>query len=57
MLNVICQAVRPTTNSKITVMVPQHVGTNPCDCAQWIGEEFDWQFIPMSFEIKPEKQI
>ena len=27
MLNVICQAVRPTTNSKITVMVPQHVGT------------------------------
>ena len=55
MLNVICQAVRPTTNSKITGMVPQHVGTNPCDCAQWIGEEFDWQFIPMSFKVTEEK--
>ena len=57
MLNVVCQAIRPTTDSIITIIVPQRIGTDPYDCAQWVGEEFDWQFIPMSFEIKPEKQI
>jgi len=55
MLNVICQAIRPTTNSTMTIMIPYNIGTDPYDCAQWVGEEFDWQFIPMSFEISPEK--
>jgi len=55
MLNVICQAIRPTTDSTITIIVPQRIGTDPHDCAQWVGEEFDWQFIPMSFKIEPEK--
>ena len=55
MLSVIWQALRPTTNSTITIMVPQHVGTDPYDCTQWIGEEFDWQFIPMNYEIKTEQ--
>ena len=57
MLNVVCQAIRPTTDSIITIIVPQRIGTDPYDCAQWVGEEFDWQLIPMRFEIKPEKQI
>ena len=54
MLKVICQAIRPTTNSTITIMVPKHIGTDPYDCAQWVGEEFDWAFIPSRFEITLE---
>ena len=55
MLNVVCQAIRPTTDSIITIIVPQRIVTDPYDCAQWVGEEFDWQFIPTSFKIEPEK--
>jgi len=55
MTHVVCQAIRPTTNSTITIMVPPYIGTDPYDCTQWIGEEFGWQFIPMNFQIKPEQ--
>tara|TARA_B100001013_G_scaffold229143_1_gene140553 strand:- start:465 stop:653 length:189 start_codon:yes stop_codon:yes gene_type:complete len=55
MLSVLCHAVRLTTNSKITIEIPPHVGADPYACVQWIGEEFDWAFIPMHIEIKPEK--
>ena len=55
MSNVICHAVRLTTNSKITIEIPQHIGTDPYNCVQWLGKEFDWAFIPMRIEIKPEK--
>ena len=55
MLNVICQAIRPTTNSTIKILIPCNIGTDPYDCTQWVGEEFDWQFIPMSFKILQEK--
>jgi len=48
---VICKAIRPTTNSTITVPIPVNIGTDPFDCNQWIGEEFDWQFIPMEYEF------
>ena len=55
MLRVVCQALRPTTNSTMTIMIPYNIGTDPYDCAQWVGEEFDWQFIPMSYKILQEK--
>jgi len=49
-----CKAIRTTTNSIITIEIPSHVGLDPFDCTQWIGEEFNWQFIPMEFKIVPE---
>jgi len=55
MLRVVCQALRPTTNSTITIMIPCNIGTDPYSCTQWVGEEFAWQFIPMSFKILQEK--
>ena len=55
MLRVVCQAIRPTTNSTITIMLPYNIGTDPFDCNQWVGEEFDWQFIPTDYKILQEK--
>ena len=52
---VLCKAMRPTTNSIIRIMIPQHIGTDPYACTQWIGEEFDWQFVPMKYELRSEE--
>lgn len=52
MTQVICKAIRPITDSTITVAIPVNIGTDPYDCAQWIGEEFDWQFMPMAYEFR-----
>ena len=54
MTQVICKAIRPTTESTITVTIPADIGTDPYACTQWLGEEFDWQFITMSYETKAD---
>ena len=54
MTQVICKAIRPTTESTITVTIPADIGTDPYACTQWLGEEFDWQFIPMSYETEAD---
>ena len=56
-MQVICKAMRLTTDSIITVTIPAAIGTDPYACTQWIGEEFGWQFIPMSYEFKNEEMI
>ena len=56
-MQVICKAIRPITDSIIRVTIPAEIGTDPYACTQWLGEEFDWQFIPMSYEFKNEEMI
>jgi hypothetical protein len=54
---IVCKAMRPSTGSKIEIQMPFQVvqsvqTTNDITLAtEWVGKEFDWQFIPMSFEI------
>ena len=55
MTQVICKAIRPTTESTITVTIPAHIGTDPYACTQWLGEEFNWWFIPLSYEVINEE--
>ena len=43
------RCVRPSTKSQLIVEVPEHVAGNDRDIVQWIGEEFDWQWIPISY--------
>ena len=55
MTQVICKAIRPTTESTITVTIPAHIGTDPYACTQWLGEEFNWWFIPLSYKVINEE--
>ena len=48
---ILYKAVRQTTESVIKGEIPQEVGIDPEDCVQWIGEEYNWQFIPAEFKI------
>lgn len=57
MVQVICKAMRPTTESIIRITIPEEIGTNPYACTIWLGEEFDWQFIPVSYDFKDEETI
>ena len=43
------KCVRPTTKSQLIVEIPEHIYGNDRDVVQWIGEEFDWQWIPISW--------
>ena len=54
-MEVICKAVRPTTGSKIEVVIPEDIvkesseANDPTIMVQYLGEEFNWDFIPMQF--------
>ena len=48
---ILYKAFRPTTESIIKGEIPEEVGTDTEDCVQWIGEEYDWQFIPLEFKV------
>jgi hypothetical protein len=54
----ICVAVRNTTGSVLRVEIPDDVrdaseaANDVSIAAQWVGEEFNWQFIPMKFEVQ-----
>jgi len=48
-----CKAMRPSTGSVINVEIPTEIGNDPFAIAQWIGEKFNWQFIPLGkYHIK-----
>jgi hypothetical protein len=50
---VFCTAVRPSTQSSIEVLLPDEVveevekSGDITKAADWIGNEFNWQFIPL----------
>ena len=54
-MQVICKAVRPKTGTKIDVVIPDGVAEESSEAqdstimTQYIGEEFNWDFIPMQF--------
>lgn len=54
-MQVICKAVRPSTGTKIDLVVPDEVAqesseaNDPTIMVQYVGEEFNWNFIPMQF--------
>lgn len=51
---VLCRAVRPTTGTYVTIKVPEEYNdVNKAN--QWIGEQFDYQFIPLHYDcVTPE---
>ena len=53
---VLYKAVRQTTDSIITGEIPEEIGIDPEDCVQWIGEEYNWQFIPAEFKLVTLKE-
>jgi len=60
---VICRAVRPSTGSVIAVEIPENIvqaaeeSLSHSIAVDWIGKEFNWQFIPQGFEIEiPDKK-
>ena len=56
-MNILCKAVRPSTGSTIEIEIPEDVvqrvdfNQDITLATQWIGEEFNWQFIPTSFAL------
>ncbi len=58
MAKVFCIAVRPSTQSSIEVLLPDEVveevekSGDITKAADWIGNEFNWQFIPLKFEVQ-----
>lgn len=47
---ILCRAVRPTTNSWVTIQVPDMYDT-PEKAAIWVGKELNYNFIPMQFDV------
>ena len=56
MAQVICKAFRPTTKSKLMIEIPEDVGVDPDDVVQWVGEEFNYMFMPLELYVKPTKE-
>ena len=58
MAKVLCTAVRPSTQSSVEVVLPDEVveevekSGDIAKATDWIGNEFNWQFIPLKFEVK-----
>ena len=50
-----CQCVRPTTSTTMTIPLPQHV--TPENVVDYIGNEFNWQFIPMGVQVVPLDEL
>lgn len=48
---VICKAVRPTTNSIIKVEIPVDECKTPKDAVDYVGNLFNWQFVPLEFTV------
>ena len=52
---VFCTCVRPSTNTSLTIPLPPEVTAETM--VDYIGNEFDWQFIPMGgVQIVPVNQ-
>tara|TARA_Y100000296_G_C4968888_1_gene154847 strand:- start:224 stop:406 length:183 start_codon:yes stop_codon:yes gene_type:complete len=50
------KCVRPTTKSKLKIKIPDSVGIDPADIVQWVGEEFNWEWIPLTFYYTTSEQ-
>lgn len=55
MSKVYCKVVRPSTGSELSIEIPEDIVRkvegimSPAPACDWIGEEFNWQFIPLKF--------
>tara|TARA_Y100000296_G_scaffold69408_1_gene83222 strand:- start:965 stop:1087 length:123 start_codon:yes stop_codon:yes gene_type:complete len=38
------------------IEIPEDVGVDPDDVVQWVGEEFNWMFMPLELYVKPTKE-
>lgn len=47
---ILCRAIRPTTNSWVTIIVPNEYDT-PEKAAAWVGPALGYHFIPMHFDL------
>ena len=52
---VFCRCVRNTTGTELTFPLPP--GITPETVVDYIGNEFDWKFIPMDLQVVPISQI
>ncbi|WP_348701072.1 hypothetical protein [uncultured Limnobacter sp.] len=48
---IFCHCVRPTTGTEMTIPLPPEV--TPETVVDYIGNEFDWMFIPMGVQVVP----
>ena len=51
----LCNCMRPSTGTEMTIPLPP--GITPETIVDYIGNEFDWQFIPMAMRIVPKDQL
>ena len=52
---IFCTCVRSTTNTTLTIPLPPEVTAETM--VDYIGNEFNWQFIPMGVSIVPIDQL
>jgi len=51
---IFCTCVRSKTNSTLTIPLPPEVTADAM--VDYIGKEFNWQFMPMGVQIVPVNQ-
>ena len=65
-MQVICKVIRPSTGTKMEIVIPEDIAQESSEAqdatimTQYIGEEFNWSFIPMQFIFStdlPDKSI
>ena len=47
---ILCRALRVSTNSWITIVVPEE-NNDPEKATAWVCKEFNYQFIPMRYDL------
>jgi hypothetical protein len=58
MSKVYCKVVRPSTGSELSIEIPEDIvrevnaAQDTATVVDWIGEEFNWQFVPLKFYNK-----
>ena len=52
---VYCHCVRSTTGTEMTIPLPPTV--TPETAVDYVGNEFDWQFLPMSYKVVPINEV
>jgi hypothetical protein len=52
---IFCNCLRTTTGTKMTIPLPPEV--TPETVVDYIGNEFDWQFIPLGVQVVPIDQL
>ena len=48
-MKIIFIAFRPSTKSVVRGEIPADIGPDQMNWNQWIGEQYNWQFIPMEY--------